>query len=135
MNVQFRSPSENDRSLLEGWIREDPDHPGGYSSDVFYDPNALSMIIGDKEPVFFLRLDPMAPDSVKVSVQFGPNRLKNGKVLLRMWPVLKERVKAAGIKRMVYESESSYLVGFCNRCFGFTAIEGRPNWYELRLEG
>jgi len=98
--------------------------------DFFFQPGSLSLAIG--EPVgLYVRVDPEPPQSVRLHIQFGRNESRSGKTLLRAWPEFKQRIVEAGVRRMVFESASPRLIGFCKRCFGFQHRE--ENDYELML--
>lgn len=129
--ITFRRPQESDKEIITSWIAEDEDHKG-MEAEFFFREDALAMVIGDvRGPGLYVRLDSEPPDSVRLHIQFGPSLVKSGKTLLRAWPEFKARVEAAGVKRMVFESKSRHLIGFCSRCFGFKSCGG--NDYELRL--
>lgn len=129
--MTFREPKESDKTEIKDWIAADPDHSGkGMTSDFFFRAGSLSMAIG--EPVgLYVRLDPEPPESVRLHIQFGPNQKKSGMTLVKAWPEFLEHVRKAGMKRMIFESVSPQLIGFCKRCFGFQHREG--NDYELLL--
>lgn len=131
--IGFRKLVEADKEILTSWLLTDPEHHAlGMEPEFFFREDALSMVIGDVQgPGLYVRIDSEPPDSVRLHIQFGPSLVKSGKTLLRAWPEFKARVEAAGVKRMIFESKSRHLIGFCSRCFGFKSCGG--NDYELRL--
>lgn len=104
--------------------------------DFFFSNAGLSMVLGDVQgPGLYVRLDSEPPESVRLHIQYGPNFIRSGKTMLRGWAQFKERVTAAaGVNRMVFKSKSLQLVGFCQRCFGFTRVANTDD-YELWLGG
>src|ERR1700685_3135499 len=103
----------------------DEDHSSkGMKPDFFFRKDALSMVIGDLHgPGLYVRLDSEPPDSVRLHIQFSDNCVRSGKTLLRAWPEFRQRVQDSGIvKRMVFESTTKNLIGFCSRCFGFRNV-------------
>jgi hypothetical protein len=134
MTVVFRKPEEQDRDILATWILADSEHhEKGMTPDFFFSEKSLAMVIGDlRGPGLYIRLDSEPPESVRLHIQFSDNYVRSGKTLLRAWPTFKARVEAAGVKRMVFESVSPRLAGFCKRCFGFARV-GDSNDYELRV--
>lgn len=134
MTTIFRRPTEEDKEVLLNWIALDPEHSAkGMTPDFFFKDDTLPMVIGDLcGPGLYVRLDSEPPDSVRLHVQFGPDKVRSGKSLLRAWPTFRAHVEASGVKRMVFESLSPQLVGFCRRCFGFTSVPGTDD-FELML--
>jgi hypothetical protein len=132
--ISFRKPVESDKETIMEWIMNDEEHKEkGMSAEFFFSDHALAMVIGDLYgPGLYVRLDSEPPDSVRLHIQFGPSFVRSGKTLLRAWPEFKDRVIKAGIRRMVFESKSPSLVGFCRSCFEFSRV-GESNDYELIL--
>lgn len=132
----YRIPVVEDRPLLEQWIIADPDHSGiGMKPDFFFSGGSLSLVLADQHgPGLFIRVDPEAPESVRLHIQFSPNYVKSAKMLLRGWKEFAQGVWNSGVKRMVFESQSLTLTGFCTRVFGFKRVPDSSD-YELRMEG
>lgn len=136
MNTTFRKPEESDRETLLTWIMADPEHhEKGVTPDFFFSPDAVQMVIGDMYgPGLFVRIDSEPPDSVRLHIQFSTDQVKSAKSMLRAWPTFAERIAATKIvKRIVFESVTPRLIGFCCRAFGFRRV-GESNDYELKLE-
>ncbi len=132
--ITFRSPVESDKPILLEWILADEDHKG-MDPDFFFRQDALAMVIGDLSgPGLYVRLDSEPPDSVRLHIQFGENRVKSAKTLLKAWGEFRTRILAAGVRRIVFESHSYALIGFCCRCFGFRQV-GDTADYELIMGG
>jgi hypothetical protein len=134
--IEFRVLAESDKELLKNWIAADPEHSAkGMTPDFFFNPTSISMAIGDYSgPGIFVRVDPEAPSSVRLHIQFSDNEVRSGKAMLRGWPTFSQGIWNSGVKRMVFESKSPLLIGFCKRCFGFSKVEGTDD-YELLREG
>ena len=132
--ITFRKPVEADKNIIATWIMADPDHrEKGMSPEFFFKEHTFAMVIGDlRGPGLYVRLDSEPPDSVRLHIQFSENAVKSGKTLLKAWPQFKERIQASGVHRIVFESHSDSLTGFCKRCFGFKQIEGTDD-YELMV--
>lgn len=131
--ITFRSLVEEDKPIITNWIAKDPDH-SGMDAEFFYREDSLAMVVGDVSgPGLYIRLDSEPPESVRLHIQFSDNTVRSGKTMLRAWPEFKSRIESAGLKRMVFESRSPRLIGFCSRCFGFSRV-GTGNDYELRLD-
>lgn len=130
--IQFRVPVEADKSIIENWIACDAEHSEKrMTPEFFFVDTALAMVIGDdRGPGLFIRVDPATPDSVRLHIQFSPNEVKSMKNLLRGWAPFAQGVWNAGVKRMVFESKSKCLIGFCKGFFGFQHIAGTDD-YEL----
>jgi hypothetical protein len=131
--IQFRLPEEGDRPIIEQWIALDPEHSANkMTSDFFFVDTTMSLVIGDdRGPGIFVRVDPEAPDSVRLHIQFGNNEVRSMKMLLRAWVPFKQGVWNSGVRRMVFESHSKLLIGFCKRVFGFERVPGKDHDYEL----
>src|SRR5262249_50542772 len=132
MNVGFRKLVESDKAILETWIAGDSDHRGKITPEFFFTDIHLAMVLGDKEPGLFLRIDPEG-ESVRLHIQFSTDWRRSAKTMLRGWSEVRDRVGAAGAKRIVFESTSGPLIGFCKRAFGFQQVQGNRNDYELML--
>jgi hypothetical protein len=130
--IGFRRLLESDKTILAEWIKADPEH-AGLSPDFFYANDKLAMVLeADQGPGLYLRLDPESCGTVRLHIQFGPNRRYSAITLRNGWPIFKERVLMSGkVARLVFESTSSALIRFCER-FGFRQIAG-SNDYELLL--
>lgn len=136
MNVTFRKPQGTDdwRTLLD-WIAADPEHrEKDMKPDFFLTEGGLKLVLGNnRAPGLFLRLDPEANGTVRLHIQFGPDKITSAKTMLRGWPPFMDRVKASGkVSRLIFQSTSGTLIGFCKRCFGFSQVPG-TNDYELLL--
>lgn len=135
MPIQFREVIEADKQIIQSWIDSDPEHSNKeMTSDFFFMENTKSLVLFDKDgPGIYVRIDPQAPDScVRLHIQFSPNETRSAKTLLKGWPTFMDRIRAAGIDRIVFESVSPRLIGFCKRVFKFTPIKD-TNDYELIL--
>ena len=132
----FRRPQENDRETLLSWILADDEHrEKGLTPDFFFSPGAMQMVIGDLHgPGLFVRIDSEPPDSVRLHIQFSTDQVRSAKSMLRAWPTFKARIAGTGlVHRIVFESASKSLIGFCCRAFGFRRV-GETNDYELMIE-
>lgn len=134
--IIYRVPVEQDRPLMKQWIDADADHSErGMEPDFFFSNESMSLVLADKQgPGLFIRVDPEVPESVRIHIQFSPNYVKSAKMLLRGWDGFAQGVWNSGVKRMVFESKSSALVGFCTRIFNFKRVPESDD-YELRVEG
>ena len=130
--IEFRAPMESDKETIEHWISNDPDHQG-MKPDFFFNKGSMSLVLEDVfGPGLFVRIDPEPPSSVRLHIQFSPSEVRSGKTLLRGWPEFSKRIWGSGISRMVFESRTSHLIGFCRRCFGFQRV-GTTDDYELKI--
>lgn len=118
------------------WIGCDPEHrEKRMSPDFFYEIGKQAVVLADSEgPGLFVRLDPEAPDSVRLHIQFSPNEVRSCKTMLRGWPDICQCIWNSGVTRMVFESTSPRLIAFCCRVFDFKHVKG-SNDYELVREG
>lgn len=134
--IIYRTPTEQDKPLLQEWIAADPDHSGkNMTPEFFFSEEAMSLVLtDDRGPGLFVRVDPEAPGSVRLHIQFSPNEVKSAKMLLRGWPGFAQGVWNSGVTRMVFASTSPVLIGFCKRVFGFVRVPESDD-YELRVEG
>jgi hypothetical protein len=134
--IQFRLPEESDKPIIEKWIAADPEHSAiGMKPDFFFVDTAMSLVVGDdRGPGIFMRVDPAAPNSVRLHIQFSPNEVRSAKAMLRGWEAFSQGVCNSGVTRMIFESKNKVLVGFCRRVFGFRKCEGENNDYELLRE-
>jgi hypothetical protein len=131
--ITFRKPVEADKPIIANWILSDSEHSEkGMTPEFFFQEHTIGMVIGDLSgPGLYIRMDSEPPSSVRLHIQFSDNEVRSGKTLLKAWPEFRTRVAAAGVKRIVFESVSPRLIGFCKRCFGFTKAQGDD--YELIL--
>lgn len=134
--INFRVPDESDIPTIAGWIASDPEHSAkGMQPDFFFATDRLSLVLGDDEgPGIYVRVDPEAPESVRIHIQFSPNEVRSAKTLLRAWPEFSRRIWESGVKRMVFESKSSLLTAFCKRAFHFEQVEGADDYELLRAD-
>lgn len=133
--INFRIPDETDIPTIATWIASDPEHSAkGMGPEFFFQDCQLSLVLGDDQgPGIYVRVDPEAPDSVRIHIQFSPNEVRSAKTLLRAWPEFSQRIWDSGVKRMVFESKSQLLAAFCKRAFHFRRV-GTSDDYELVKE-
>lgn len=134
--IIYRVPVEQDKPIINQWIEADDDHTErGVKPDFFFSDEAMSLVLADSQgPGLFIRIDPEAPESVRIHIQFSPNQVKSAKMLLRGWDGFAHGVWNSGVKRMVFDSTSPLLIGFCTRMFGFNRVPESDD-YELKVEG
>jgi len=130
--IEFRRLTESDKPILAEWIASDPEH-AGLTPEFFYANDRLAMVLeAERGPGLYLRLDPESCGTVRLHIQFGPDRRYSAITLRDGWPIFKERVLLSKkVVRLVFESTSNALIRFCQR-FGFQKIEG-SNDFELLL--
>jgi hypothetical protein len=121
--------------VLIEWIAADPEHSAkGMTPDFFFTDTRLSLVLGGELGAgLFVRLDPEENGTIRLHIQFSPDHLTSAKTLLRGWPMFLDRIKASGkVSRLIFQSVSPMLIGFCKRCFGFSQVPGSDD-YELLL--
>lgn len=134
-----RPIQDEDRPVIAAWIAFDPDHKDKMDSEFFFKTGHMALAMGEHDNVgLFLRMDAVNVGVLRLHIQFGPDRLRSGKTLLRGWPAFRWGCEQAGIRWLLFDSMSDSLVGFCKRCFGFREVAGVPHLYALeigKLEG
>jgi hypothetical protein len=133
--IQFRKPHEQDIPIISEWIEADPEHSSkGMRPDFFFTNQAVSIaVLENGDPGLFMRIDPEAPTSVRVHMQFSPNSRLTAKVMLKGWPTVSQKIWQSGISRIVFESKSEPLIFFCQRAFGFKNILGSDEYELVRV--
>jgi hypothetical protein len=128
--VIIRKIEEGDRVLLSTLIAQDPYHKE-LLPDFFYEP--LSMAFEDHAGVvFFVRLEPQAEKILRIHMQFRQSQtLRTALLLRRGFSVVRDKAKASGYRKLIFDSVYKPLREFCISRFGFRPID---NSDDLELE-
>lgn len=132
----IRRINESDRARIQEWILADAEHAAKcMTADFFFVEQTLCLCFCDATgPVFYVRLDPEMNGTVRVHIQFNPAQLlRTARMLKEGFPVVADRIKAAGAMRMVFDSVSYGLIDFCMNRFDFRRVAGTDD-LELTFE-
>jgi len=132
MQVRFRKVRDLDFDTLTHWIAQDPEHKN-IGADFFARPVSLVIETTDSKPLIYLRMEGEALATVRLHIQFGPNRKQSAMGLIHGWPIFMQKLGLTKVRRLVFDSKSPALIGFCKRHFGFSGIPG-TNDYELMVD-
>lgn len=132
-NYWTRTINVADKPLINEWIAADDDHRGKMDSGFFFQPGTVSFAMGSWSNVgLFIRIDPMKDCTALLHIQFSPYPVISGKTMLGNWYQFIWGLERAGVKRIMFESTSPSLIGFCKRCFHFAPVEG-SNSFDLQI--
>ena len=84
--------------------------PGENSDGVQY----FAVLDDNEKPYFFVRAETL----LRLHIQFGPDKMRNAKGLLRFLPKIAEDAKARGHKQIIYDSVVRTLIKF-TKMFGY----------------
>ena len=124
-SIKLRQVTEEDRPLIESFIKLDPYHEGG-SADFFYENPDMTVAAEDENGVvMFIRLE----RAIRGHIQFGPDRDRIRESLPEILGMLITHVKSGGYVEAIFESVSASLIKFLEK-FGFRKAE---NEFSARL--
>lgn len=130
--IMIRKLQFNDRSLLQGWIAEDPWHKDTFLPEFWYEKDRISFIVEDDlGPALIVKLVP-EPPAMRLFIQFGSDQKRSAKAMLSNFDQVKSWVQKTGASSIIFESTSSTLIAFCKKAFKFNQIEDKDD-YQLIL--
>jgi hypothetical protein len=113
---------EEDRSILEQSLANDPYHKDT-TADFFYEVGSASRMYMDKDgPVFVLRGTP----ALRLDMQFLNNEdiLRNATTMLAYIDHLVASAQSSGFKEIIFQTDNPKLKQFCAKRMGFTESSG-----------
>lgn len=126
--VKFRAVSEADRLEIDKWIAADPGHKDVLTSKTFLIPIgqcSLYALEDEQGTVMYTRWEVEGP-SLRVRIQFGPDRKRVISALREGFPQVREDAKKRGFKSITFDSKSPALVKLMMQEFGFVAALEAP---------
>lgn len=126
MSITSHRITELDWPILEEAIKNDNHLDKGYTL-FFYEPGTCCNVWEYKsKPILFCRGKLIDDKAVWLNVQFvnNNNKRKNAVVIYAMVTDLIETLTIAGFKDLQFKSDSSELVEFCKKKFGFVEVDG-----------
>lgn len=133
MPVSFRCITDADKPIIDEWISRDPDHVArSMTSQFFFEPGFSFAIVDYRDVIMFVRIDRKAadPERATIHIQFNQgHRRRTVAALLTGFPTVCEKLKAAGISTLVFDSVSPTLIAFCQKHIGFISDPDNPGQY------
>ena len=139
--MRIRPLTEADKLTIAAMIARDPEHSAkGMRPEFFFADNGTLSICceDDHGPVFFMRLDPSPPESIRIHIQFDEDlgmAIRTAKTLIDSFDQVTAKCRRMpSCKRIVFESMSESLRRFfCRDRFGFRPVAGTAD-LELWLK-
>lgn len=128
--MNYRSLDEIDKTLVEQWLSNDPEHQSA-DSRLFTESKAgISQFVVEREgkPVFYVSVENVA----RVHIQFNPSGsvLNNVRSLITSFQWLIESLTNRGYHEVIFDSRYPSLIKFCKKILGFQKLDQD---YSVRL--